>query len=312
MGLLDSALAKSVGFMPRALVRRVALKYVAGERLEDAVSEVRKLNLAGCTATIDLLGESISNRQAAVASADTYLTVIDAIVEKKLDANVSVKPTHFGLAFDPELFLHNARRVARKAAENNVFVRIDMEDSPFTTATLDGYRKLRAEGFENLGVVLQAMLRRTPTDLRSLAELEPKIRLCKGVYREAADVAWQTREDVNRAYLDLLREALPDPRYKMAIATHDDALVEGAERLIRQHGLSRDRYEFQMLLGVKPELRKDLVSRGHRVRLYVPFGLDWYAYSIRRLRENPKFAGYITLDVLKDPKSLLGDPSAGR
>jgi proline dehydrogenase len=312
MGILDSTLAKSVGLMPRALVRKVALRYVAGERLEDAVSEIRRLNQAGCAATIDLLGESIKNRQAAVASADTYLTVIDAIVDGRLDANVSIKPTHFGLAIDPELFLYNARRVLQKAAEKGVFVRIDMEDSPFTTATLEGFRKLRGEGFDNVGVVLQAMLRRTPADLRSLADLHPRIRLCKGVYREAPELAWQSRDDVNRAYLDLLAETLPDERYHMAIATHDDPLVQGAERLVRKHGLARDRYEFQMLLGVKPELRKVLVSHGHRVRLYVPFGLDWYAYSIRRLKENPKFAGFITLDVLKDPRSLLGDPSTGR
>jgi proline dehydrogenase len=273
---------------------------------------VRRLNDEGCEATIDLLGESIRSQEEASRSADTYLEVLAAIERERLRANVSVKPTHFGLAIDRASFLGRLRGVVARAREHGNFVRVDMEESPWTQATLDAYRALRGEGFDNLGVVVQACLRRTPADLRALADLGPSLRLCKGVYREPESIAWTHPEDIRRAWRELLRETLPDARYRVAMATHDDALVEEGEDLVRRHRLGRERYEFQMLLGVKPELRRELVARGHTVRIYVPFGKDWYAYSIRRLRENPKFAGYITLDVLKDPARLLGRDGASR
>jgi len=306
MGMFDKAIASSLKFIPKPLVRQVARRYIAGETVDDAVGTVRQLNGAGCMVTMDRLGESITHQDEAIASADGYIDLLGTIHAQGLDANVSVKPTHFGLEISRDLFEANVRRVIERARELGNFVRIDMEDSPTTDDTLAVYRKLRADGLDNVGVVLQARLYRTMDDLKGLADLSPSIRLCKGVYLEPEAIAWQSYDDINHAFLALLEHALPRRDYTIGIATHDDPIVEGAEKLIEAHGLTRDQYEFQMLLGVRPEVRKALIERGHRVRVYVPFGTAWYAYCIRRLKENPKFAGYITMDLLRDPTQLFG------
>jgi proline dehydrogenase len=306
MGIFDKAVASSLKFIPKPLVRQVARKYIAGENVADAVEVTRKLNAAGCMVTMDRLGEAVERREEADASADGYIGLLETIDEQHLDANVSIKPTHFGLAISRDLFEANVRRVIERARELGNFVRLDMEDSPTTDDTLAIYRKLRGDGLDNTGVVLQARLHRTPDDQKALADLSPSIRLCKGVYLEAEENAWQSYEDINRAFLALLEYALPRREYYIGIATHDDPIIDGAEKLIEEHGLTPDQYEFQMLLGVRPEVRKGLVARGHRVRVYVPFGTAWYAYCVRRLKENPKFAGYITKDLLRDPTQLFG------
>jgi len=306
MGIFDRTVAGSVKFLPKALVRKVAMHYVAGETLDDAVAQSKELNDAGCMVTIDLLGEAIETEDEANASAETYLRVLDAIREHGVDGNVSIKPTHFGLDIDPALFEANVRRVADHAGELGNFVRIDMEDSPTTDATLAVFRKLREEGYDHVGTVLQTMLRRTLDDVKALEDLSPSFRICKGVYREPAEVAWQEYDEVNASFLEILDYTLPRRAFYIGIATHDDPVLEGAEKLIEEHGLQRDQYEFQMLLGVRPEVRDALVERGHRVRIYVPFGTSWYAYCVRRLKENPKYAGYITKDVLRNPGMLFG------
>jgi proline dehydrogenase len=306
MGIFDKTVASSLKFIPKPIVRKVASRYIAGETLDAAVTETKRLNELGCMTTIDLLGEAIQNEEEANASADVYLQVLDAIAEHGLDANASIKPTHFGLELSVDIFERNVRRVVEKAASLNNFVRIDMEDSPYTDDTLAVYRRLRADGFDNCGTVLQAMLRRTMDDLVGLGELA-HLRLCKGIYREPEDVAFQSYDEVNAAFVELLEYALPRKECYVGVATHDDPVIEAAERIIEQHGLAREDYEFQMLLGVRPEVRRGLVERGHRVRIYTPFGTSWYAYCVRRLKENPKFAGYVTADVLKNPGMLFGD-----
>ncbi len=307
MGIFDKTVAGSLKFIPKPVIRRVARRYIAGERVEDAFDAVRKLSAEGCRATLDLLGESVRSEAEARASADTYLDLLDRIARDGVNASISIKPTHFGLLVDEALFLDNTRRVVARARELGNFVRIDMEDSPTTDATLRGYRALREEGFDNVGIVLQARLRRTPADFRDLAGLRPNVRLCKGVYLEPEAIAWQSYDEINRAYLDQLAYALGHGGFTMAIATHDDPVIEGAERLLAEHAVPRDRYEFQMLLGVRPEVRKALVERGHPLRVYVPFGQNWYAYCIRRLKENPQFAGHVTRDLLRDPGQLFGE-----
>ncbi len=312
MGIFDRTVASSLKFIPKPVVRKVASRYVAGETLEEAVTEAKRLNEAGCMVTMDLLGEAIENEQQANESADVYLDILDAIAEHGIDGNVSIKPTHFGLAISRDLFEGNVRRVADKAGEMNNFVRIDMEDSPYTDDTIAIFRKLREEGYDHVGVVLQAMLFRTLDDMKGLGDLKPNFRLCKGIYREPEEIAHQTYDDVNNAFVEQLAFALPDRDYYIGIATHDDPVIAGAEKLIEEHGLKREDYEFQMLLGVRPELRKALVERGHRVRIYTPYGTSWYAYCVRRLKENPKFAGYVTKDVLSNPSMLFGGSEGKR
>ena len=312
MGFFDKTIAASLKFVPKPLVRRVARQYIAGEQLQDAIDETRRLNAAGCLVTMDLLGESVTRLEEAEEAAATYLTMLDAIAEHDLDANVSIKPTGTGLTFGQDVFLANIRPVLDKARELANFVRIDMEDSGSTDATLAAWNQLRDEGYDNVGIVLQAMLLRTLDDLKAVEAREPSIRVCKGIYQEPPEVAWQDYDEVNDAFIRLLEHALPRRSYYLGIATHDDPVIEAAERLVAEYGLSRDQYEFQMLLGVRPEVRKALVDRGHRVRVYVPYGKAWYAYCVRRLKENPKFAGYVTRDVLKDPARLFGANEDGR
>jgi len=312
MGLFDKTVASSVKFMPKAVVRKVASRYVSGETLQQAVQECKRLNDDGCLVTMDLLGESIEDEAHANASADTYLDILDAIEEHQVDGNVSIKPTHFGLGLSVELFEKNVRRVLEKAGAMGNFVRIDMEDHPYTDDTLAVFRKLREEGIEYTGTVLQAMLHRTQADLEGLDDLGPNLRLCKGVYREPEEIAFQTYDDINASFIKMLEYALPKRNYYLGIATHDDPVIEAAEKIIAEHELKREDYEFQMLLGVRQEVRKKLVDRGHRVRVYVPYGTEWYAYCVRRLKENPKFAGFVTKDVLKNPKMLFGTKAGDR
>jgi proline dehydrogenase len=306
MGFFDRTVAGSVKFMPRALVRKVAMHYVAGETLEEAIEQSRRLNDAGCMVTIDLLGEAIETEAEANASADTYLRALDAVHGAGIDGNVSIKPTHFGLSISKTLFVNNVRRVADRARELDNFVRIDMEDTPYTDDTLAVFRALREEGYDHVGTVLQTMLRRSLDDVKALEDLSPSFRICKGVYRESEEHAWQEYDEVNASFLEILGYTLPRRSFYIGIATHDDPVIEGAEALIAEHGLTPDQYEFQMLLGVRPRIRDALVERGHRVRVYVPFGTSWYAYCVRRLKENPKYAGYITKDVLRNPTMLFG------
>ena len=279
-------------------MRRLSDRYIAGPELADAVAVVRELNAAGKKATLDVLGEEVVSAEEALAIRDENELAMTTIEAEGLDANVSVKPTGLGLAVDPELCAESVRALARIAAGHGRFVRMDMEDSSTTTATLDLYRRLRADGHDNVGIVLQAMLRRTLDDVAELAGLDPNVRVCKGIYVEPAEIAYQGDDAIRFNFVQTI-SALWASGAKVAVATHDDALVAKALELIREGGLGFERYEFQLLLGVRGELADELVAGGHTVRIYVPYGQKWYEYSLRRLQENPKIAGYVARDTLR-------------
>ena len=298
MALLDRAIVRVLPAVPKTVVRRLSDRYIAGPELDDAIAVVRELNAAGKLATLDVLGEEVASREEALAIRAEYEEAMAAIEREGLEANVSVKLTGLGLAVDPALCAESVRALVSAAAENGRFVRIDMEDSSTTTATLDLYRELRAEGRDNIGIVLQAMLRRTLDDVLDLAALAPNVRVCKGIYVEPADIAYQGDEAIRFAFVEAMA-ALWEGGAKVAVATHDEWLVAEALRLIEERALGRERYEFQMLLGVREELADELARAGHTLRVYVPYGRQWYEYSLRRLQENPKVAGYVARDSLR-------------
>lgn len=297
MSFFDRLVVTTLPLVPRPLVGVFSRPYIAGSRLEDAIDTVRRLNAGGMMATVDVLGEHISRLEEADGPRDAYLALLSAIQREGVDANVSIKLTQLGMKIDPEACYRNLRQVIARAAENGNFVRLDMEESACTDETLRIYRRLRADGFTNTGVVLQAMLRRTLADADALAREGAGVRLCKGIYVEPRSLAWNDREIVRRNYTLILERLLEAGSY-VGIATHDEILVWEALRLVRRLGLSREAYEFQMLLGVDEELRSILVQGGHRLRVYVPFGEQWYAYSSRRLRENPRLAGTVAKAAL--------------
>ena len=281
--------------VPKPIVRKISSRYIAGPTVEDACRVVSGLNERGKMATIDVLGEEHDSEEEARAVVRAYDDVFDIIEERELDSNVSVKLTALGFKLSYELCLENAETVVGHAAESGNFVRIDMEDSSCTTDTLRIYRDLRERGHDNVGVVLQARLRRTLRDIRSLKDLRPNVRLCKGIYLEPSLIAFQDFQEVRDNFVAALDLLLACGSY-VGIATHDEWLLEQSLALVE--GLGREEYEFQMLLGVR-ELRGDrLVRDDHRLRIYVPFGKHWYAYSMRRLQENPKIAGYIASDTI--------------
>ena len=290
MSLLDRAVVTLLPAVPRPVVRKLSSRYIAGPELADARRVVAQLNAQGKLATVDVLGEEITRVEEAAVITRAYLDVLDAIDEDALEANVSVKLTGLGLKLDPALAKENLKAIAARGT----FVRIDMEDSSTTDATLRLYRELVDDGHRNLGVVLQAALRRTVDDARTLAGAN--VRVCKGIYIEPLDVAFRGFDEIRDSYLRTL-DALLDGEAYVAIATHDEYLVTQSLRAVRERGLDGSRYELQMLLGVRPELGDRIVSDGHRLRIYVPFGSHWYEYSLRRLQENPKIAGYVAGDL---------------
>jgi proline dehydrogenase len=292
-----SILARSLPLVPKPIVRRVSRRYIAGESLATAIEAVRALNAEGLMATLDVLGESVTDRPLVDAAARDYAEALKAIRTERLDSNVSIKPTQFGLKIDFDLCFEKVRALVVQAAGSGNFVRIDMEDSSCTSATLDLYRRLRAEGLENVGVVLQACMRRSLADLKALPQ-GANVRLCKGIYVEPHDVAYRDRVIVNKNYTRLLEEMLDRGIYA-GIATHDEELVWEANRLIDRRALPASAYEFQMLLGVSEPLRRLIRRDGHRLRVYVPYGPHWYAYSLRRLKENPRIAGYILTSLMR-------------
>ena len=297
MAIFDRAIVRLLPAVPRPVVQKLSERYIAGPELKDAREVVRRINAEGKLATIDVLGEEITTEEEAAAIVRAYQDVFADIQRCGLDSNVSVKLTALGLKLGHDLCRDNLRTVVEDAASRGNFVRIDMEDSSTTDDTLELYRELREEGHENIGVVLQAMLRRTQSDIASLADLSPSVRLCKGIYVEPPDIAYQDFEAVRASFMRAL-EALFDAGCYVGIATHDEWLLAEGRRLVAERGLAREEYEFQMLLGVRPQLGDELVLEGHRLRIYVPFGRHWYAYSLRRLQENPKIAGYIAADTL--------------
>jgi proline dehydrogenase len=295
--LVDRALVRLLPAVPKPVVRRISERYIAGEELSDALRVVRRLNGEGKMATIDVLGEEITNHDDARAIASAYQEAFDAIERESLDSNVSVKLTALGLKLGYDLCRENLLAVVEDAAGRGNFVRIDMEDSSTTDDTLRLYRELREAGHENVGVVLQARLKRTVDDVQALSQLRPNVRLCKGIYLERPEIAYRDFDAVRTNFLQAL-DALWEASCYVGVATHDEYLLEQAQQGVARRGLRREDFEFQMLLGVRPALGDALVRAGHRLRIYTPFGRHWYAYSMRRLQENPRIAGYIAADTL--------------
>jgi proline dehydrogenase len=293
--VLDRAIVRVLPAVPRSVVRRVAAPYIAGPTLDDARRVVSGLNAAGMRATVDVLGEEIAEPHEAEAIAQSYHAALEAIAADGLDANVSIKLTGFGLKVDPELCRTLVGELVRDADARGIFVRIDMEDSSTTDDALGLYRSLREEGRDRVGVVLQAALRRTLDDIEALAPLRPSVRLCKGIYLEPPSVAFQEFEAIRASFVACL-DALLATGARTAIATHDEWLLE--RTLERVAGLDRDAFELQMLLGVRGDRARELVAAGYPLRVYVPYGRQWYEYSLRRLQENPKVAGYVARDLV--------------
>jgi proline dehydrogenase len=295
--LLDRAIARTLPAVPKPIVRRVANRYIAGETVDEALRVVTSLNERGIRATLDILGEHIHNLDQARRAVSGYAGLLDAINQRKLDATISIKLTQLGLKVDPAICFELAQQVIRHANELKNFVRIDMEDSSCTTDTLGIYRRLRRDN-SNVGVVVQAYLRRTVDDIDALQDLRPNYRLCKGVYVESREVSYHDMGVINRNYAYILEKLLRNGSY-VGIATHDELMVWEALRIIRDLKLPTSAYEFQMLLGVDEQLRDIIHAAGHHLRVYIPFGRDWYAYSVRRLKENPRLAGYVFKAMFK-------------
>ena len=294
MAVFDRAIANALPLVPRRIVRRLSAPYIAGPTLEDAMRVVSQLNAHGKQATIDVLGETVTSTDEARAIAGEYRRVLARLDALGLDAGVSVKLTGLGLAIDDTLCRENVAAILEDADARGRFVRIDMEDSSTTELTLELYREFAATGHQNVGIVVQAYLHRTESDLAGLAN----VRLCKGIYVEPAAIAYHDPDEIRASYLRCL-DALLNAGSYIAIATHDERLIVEAERRVRERELSTDQYEFQMLLGVRSERGDALVRAGHRVRVYVPFGTHWYEYSVRRLQENPKIARYVANDLAR-------------
>ncbi|MBS1515293.1 MAG: proline dehydrogenase family protein [Bacteroidetes bacterium] len=295
MNLLNKVVVSTLPLFPKSLVRVFANKYIAGDNLAQAVNTVKDLNAKKFMATMDVLGESISSKEEAVKSKDEQLEVLDAIKKNNLDSNLSIKLTMLGMKSDLALCESLFTEVLDKAKELNIFVRIDMEESAVTETTIQLFEKMRKR-YDNLGIVLQAYLRRTEKDVIRLSEQKVNFRICKGIYIEPEEIAFKGYQEVRDNYLKVLRLAFERGAY-CGVATHDDFLITGAEKIVKDLGLSREQYEFQMLLGVRERLRNEVLMKGHRMRIYVPFGQRWYEYSIRRFQENPNVAGQVLKSI---------------
>jgi proline dehydrogenase len=292
MNLGNQLILSAIQLLPRPVVKRFALRYIAGEELDDAVHVVRAINSKKMMGTIDVLGENVSTRGESLSAVGECEEVLHSINENHLEANLSIKLTQFGLKIDEEFCYSNVMRLLEIASGYNNFVRIDMENSLTTSETLKLYEKLRSEGFENVGLVIQANMRRSEEDVQRRISLKANIRLCKGAYLEPEAIAFKGKEEIRLNYLKLLKKLL-DGKCYVGIATHDDFLIDGAYQYIQEMNLQKSDYEFQMLYGVRSKLRDKIVADGHRLRVYVPFGQYWYAYSMRRFKENPQIPNYV-------------------
>lgn len=292
MALFSAWVARLLPLLPRRLVWAVGRRYIAGTELEDALRCAEQFAARGIWSTLDVLGEFVTEWSHAQRYAEQAEAVLRAIAQRQLPAYLSVKLTALGIDIEPERSYGLLRYLVDQARQRGLFVRIDMENSPYTDITLAFYRRLRQEGYDNVGIVIQAYLRRSRDDVESLLPLRPAIRLCKGIYIEPPEIAYRSRDEVRRNYKELL-EMLLRSGVHTAIATHDEELLRFAEEALRRYDVPKERYEFQMLLGVRPERRELLRQQGHPVRVYIPFGHHWYGYSLRRLRENPNIVAHI-------------------
>lgn len=295
--MLNQLLADALPYMPKKLIWIFSKRYIAGETIEDGLKACRQLNQQGIEVTVDLLGEFIGTIQQAEENRKKYIEIIERFTSEGIKGNFSLKPTMFGLLINKEICLDNIEQVVKKAAEKNNFIRIDMEDSQCVDMELDLYRKLQQKYPAHVGLVFQAYMRRTKNDLLNLSHIHSNgvplnFRLCKGIYNEPKEIAYKGFEEVQQHYMDDLNFMFENNMY-VGIATHDKFLVEKALELMKEKKVDKSKYEFQMLYGVTPELRSYIVNQEHKMRVYVPFGKDWFGYSTRRLKENPKMATHI-------------------
>jgi proline dehydrogenase len=298
-GILRAAESRRVrSFMGRHGMRLGAARFVAGETLDECVTVLHRLAAQGLHANTTLLGESVSDVAEAEAVASEYVRIVERLVEEQLPANVALKLTHLGLELDEELAYANVERVVATAERLGSFVRIDMEHSSVVDATLRIYRRLREAGHERVGTVLQAYLFRTGADLAGLLPLAPNLRIVKGAYLEPPEVAYPAKPDVDRAYARLVEQALLGGAY-VAVATHDAALIEHVLGFAERAGIGRDRFEVQMLYGVRPGLQLELAGRGHKVLVATPYGPEWYPYLMRRLAERPANVGFLARNLVR-------------
>ncbi len=295
MNWFNNLISILLPYVPKPIVGFFSKHYIAGDSLEDAVQVVKNLNNMGMCATIDVLGEEISDKNDALHAVDMYKKVLEAIQRENLDANISVKPTHVGLLLDKDFCYENLKILIEEAKKINNFVRIDMEDATTTDDTIDMYLRFHKE-YDNVGTVFQSYLRRLMDDVNHVIPYKPNLRLCKGIYNEKREIAYKDKDVINCNFNYALEKLLSNGSY-VGIATHDEKLVWHGLKLIDQLQLKPEQYEFQMLLGVDHELRRIIVNSGHKLRIYVPFGKDWFGYSTRRLKENPAIAGHIITGI---------------
>ncbi len=301
--MFNKLIASLLPFMPKKLVWIFSKPYIAGVDINSAIKASKSLNEKGIKVTVDVLGEFITDLDEAEENKKEYLNVIERVEENKIDGNYSLKPTSFGLLIDKDVCYDHIREIVKKSASHNNFVRIDMEDSPCIDLEIELFRKLHAEFPKNVGLVVQAYMKRTFQDLTDLLDIHTKeaplnYRLCKGIYVEPAEIAYKDHEVVNQHFLEDLEFLFQNGIYP-GIATHDKFLIKGSYELIEKYAVSKDMYEFQMLYGVTPDLRNSVVQKGHSMRVYVPFGEKWFGYSTRRLKENPKMASYIIKAIFR-------------
>ncbi len=297
MNPLNRLVVRTLPLVPKAVVRRIASRYVAGETLEEALALVRSLNAEGCSATLDVLGEDVTRPDETEATVIAYERALADIAARGLDSNISVKLTALGLKLEPAHCRRQFARIVEAAKAHGIFVRIDMEDSPVTEETIRIFFEFR-KVYDRVGIVLQAYLRRSAEDARRIAAVGGNVRVCKGIYVEPSSIAFQDREEIRKSYIELVNLLLSSGSH-VGIATHDPLLVERALGVIGRLRLPREAYEFQMLLGVAGTLRRRLVADGRRLRVYVPYGDAWYAYSVRRLKENPAIAGHVVKGLFR-------------
>ena len=271
--------------MKNGVSRRVAQRFVAGETLDDAIAAARALNAAGFPVSLDLLGENVLDRDGAVRAAETYVAMFDRIAAEKLDGNISLKLTQLGLDPDAGLCEASLLRIADSAAGRRNFVRVDMEGSPYTQRTVDLVRRVRART-DAVGTVIQSYLFRSEKDVRDLIAAGCRVRLVKGAYKEPAEIAFPAKADVDANFVSLMKILLPSGIYH-AIATHDPRMISATKEFAAANGIAKDKFEFQMLYGIRTDLQRGLLKEGYRVRVYIPFGTDWYPYFMRRLAERP-------------------------
>jgi proline dehydrogenase len=275
-----------------------AARFVAGETLDDCVTALRQLNRAGLHANTTLLGEAIPDRAGATAVTEEYRRILDRLATEEVLANVALKLTHLGLSFDDEIAYVNVERLVARAASLGSFIRLDMEQSEFLDPTLAIYERLRAMGHDNVGTVLQAYLYRTPDDLARLLPLEPNLRIVKGAYLEPTEIAYPDKKDVDRAYVQIVERGLHGGAY-IAVATHDEAIIRRVQAFVERESIARDRFEFQMLYGVRPALQRSMAAEGYKVLVATPFGPDWYPYLMRRLAERPANLGFFVRNLVR-------------